>query len=265
MDRDLTIGLVFALAMHSVVMWWGVGMQRAPRPPEVREEAVRTVREQVALPKPPPPPVPPPPVPEAKPEPAQQAATAPQPQPATAPKTRPVRANKPRSEPVAKPSDEPPPLVLSQTYGDSSGPGVAVNKGDDDVLGDPDVAPTESNVRRRQEPKPKQQAGPGGEGAGGTTPQRRVEIAHAVPKTRCNIEWPEGAEAGNRTVEVRLTLEISTGGQVISAKVLRGAGEPFDSAALAAMRACAFKPGLRDGVPFVDRVPFAVEFKSNGR
>lgn len=64
-----------------------------------------------------------------------------------------------------------------------------------------------------------------------------------------------------RTFAVRLLLTVDQGGRVIVAKVLRGAGAPFDQAAIDALRQCLFQPGTRDGLPVVDRVPFLVEFK----
>lgn len=61
-----------------------------------------------------------------------------------------------------------------------------------------------------------------------------------------------------------LLLTVDRGGAVRKVRVLRGAGDAFDSAAQAALRTCRFEPGLRDGRPFVDRVPFVVEFKPLG-
>ena len=56
-------------------------------------------------------------------------------------------------------------------------------------------------------------------------------------------------------------LTIGTDGSVKPGRLLRAAGEPFDSAARNALRGCPFDAGTKDGKPFVDKVPFVVEFK----
>ncbi len=100
-------------------------------------------------------------------------------------------------------------------------------------------------------------AAPGPEGE----EEPKIVIVHAVPRSRCKVSWPEGAPALRRIVEVTLQLTIDRKGKVKRARVLRSAGEPFDSAARTALLGCAFKPGRRNGRPFVDKVPFVVEFK----
>ena len=259
MNRNLAIGLSAAVAMHAIALTWSVGLARPVQPlappPEIQ---VRTVREQIELPPPPPPepklaPEPPPPKP--------TDAVAPVDRPAS-PRPRSAQPKSNRPPPPTDAKDEPPPLVLSQTYGSGGDPGVAVNRGDEDSLGDPDIDPTEANVRRRLPPPPVQ-APVAGQGDGPAA--REVRIVHAVPKGRCKVEWPEGAEPGNRVVEVRLALSVSSDGKVLSARILRGAGEPFDSAAIAALEACAFLPATRDGMATADKVPFVVEFKPNGQ
>ena len=255
MNRDLVIGTVFALLLHSGVMWWGAGQVRPKPATIVREETVRTVREQIELPKPPPPP--PKPEPEPEPQPAKDD-TAPAPQRAPVIKSR---APQPASERKAENqpnNNEPQPLVLSQTYGEGSDSGVAVQSGKEDVLGDPGVEATERNTRRRSDDTPK--AAQSADSAAREA-EIKVEIVHAAPRTRCTVDWPAGAEIGNRVVEVTLSLQIGLDGTVTQARILRSAGQPFDQVAIAAMKACAFKPGTRDGKVFADRVPFIVEFK----
>lgn len=266
-DARLLTGLGLALLLHAAAALWASGLTM--RPPMTLEpvKTVRTVRQDVKLPKPPPPP---PPKEEPKPEEPKLEPQAPKPQ-AEAPKPQaPKRSPQPKSnEPppadAPPPSSEPAPLVLSKTYGGSGDSGVAVQTGDHDTLGDPAVDATEENTRRRRE-EPK----PAGTGGNGTAPADeddggKVEIVHAVPKGSCRVEWPEGAEVGHRTVEVRLSLEIGLDGRVKKARILRGAGEPFDDAAIEAVQGCAFQPGTRDGKPFVDRVPFLVVFKPSAQ
>jgi TonB family protein len=275
-DRDLSIGIIAALLVHSALVWWATALPPRPQAAMVQKDAVvRTVREKVELPKPPAElPKPEEPKPEVvkpdEPKPAVvKSAETPKPQVAKtpAPKSRiPQAKNENKPPPEAPAKNEPAPLQLSKTYG-ADGPGVVVNAGEQESLGDSAVDPTESNTRRRDD-GPARAGSPEGAdapGPGPAKPERRVDIVHAVPKARCKVEWPEGADPGNRIVEVLLSLEILTDGHVGKTRLLKAAGEPFDSAAVAAVLKCAFQPGLRDGKAFVDRVPFAIEFKPNGR
>lgn len=277
MDRSLTVGIVAALIAHSAVAFWAAQLELRPRllPAVQEDKLVRTVQETIELPKPPPPkPEPPKPEPEKPAEAEKPADTAPKPiAKADAPKpaAKPARTPQPKSDQPPPPSSdpppsEPPPLVLSQTYGSSGDSGVAVNTGKEDSLGDGGTAPTEENTRRRPQGEgPRQPAGgdPKGEDGGAEDGERKVEIVPAAPKRGCRVEWPEGAEAGNRIIEVKLQLEIDLTGLVSKVRIMRGAGAPFDQAAVAAIKSCAFHPGLRDGKPFVSKVPFVVEFKPN--
>lgn len=279
MHRDLLIGIVAALLVHSGLVWWAAQLPARPHVAMVpKDPVVRTVRETVQLPRPPAEtPKPEAPKPEAvkpaetpAPQPKQVAQKAPtqkapaQKAPAQKSRTPQAKAETPPDQPPAK--AEPAPLQLSKTYG-SEGPGVAVHAGKDESLGDSAVDPTESNTRRRDDGPARGGRPEGGEGdrEGDARPEHHVEIVHAVPKTRCKVDWPPGADPGNRVVEVLLSLEVGLDGRVGTSKLLKSAGEPFDSAAVAAVRNCAFSPGSRDGKAFVDRVPFAVEFKPNGR
>lgn len=261
MNRDLVIGIVCALLLHSGIVWWG-SQQVRPRPATiVKQETVRTVREQIALPRAPAPPKPEPrPEPEPAPSPATQAAMPPARAPVARPRNAKPASTAKRAE--SQPNNEPQPLVLSQTYGAAGDSGVGVQTGKDDVLGDPGVQANERNTRpRAQEAAPTKDLG---EGAGDQG-EAKTEIRRAAPRSRCNVAWPQGAEIGNRIVEVTLLLQIDIDGTVGQTRILRSAGQPFDGAAAAAMKACAFRAGTRDGKPFVDRVPFVVEFKPNPR
>ncbi|MEY3015537.1 MAG: hypothetical protein RIT45_4272 [Pseudomonadota bacterium] len=264
MDRDLLIGLVAALVVHAGFGYWAATLER-PAPPVEEERLVAVaVVEDVRLPPPPPPPPPPPePKPEPKPpEPTPEPkAEAPKPQPK--PKGQPKRKNKakPKSDKPPPDPSEPAPLVLSKTYGaGADGGGVAVQTGDEDMFGDPTVEANERNTRRRGDDDSR--AKPATEGpAGNPVPEKKVTIVHARPKGRCKVDWPEGAPSSRRIVEVTLLLSIGVTGKVTPKRVLRSAGEPFDSAARRALARCAFEAGTRDGKPFVDKVPFVVEFK----
>lgn len=247
---DFAVGLFTALALHAGAVWWGASVERAaPDEPEQRVVA-KAVNKEIALPKPappaPPPPPPPPPPPVDKPKPV---------------KVKPKRTNRGQPKPKTKPKqdkpppDEPPPLVLSQTYGDTGG-SVAVQAGDDDIFGDPSVAANERNTRPRV-PDAKDEDGTDEEDS---PPEREIVITHARPLQECKVKWPVGAPIGRRVVEVRLMLTIGVTGKVTKTRVLRSAGEPFDSAARKAIGACRFSAGKRDGKRFVDRVSYVVEF-----
>lgn len=263
MNRDLAIGIVFALLLHSTLVWWG-SQQARPRPATVvKQETVRTVREEIELPKPPaPPPLPPREEPKPPPEPA-PAKEAQVQAPARIPQARP-RAPRQEAAPKAaepKANNEPQPLVLSQTYGGSSDTGVAVQAGKDDVLGDPGVEANERSTRQRRDPDAQRQ-GPTGDGKGEQA-QRQVDIVLAAPSSAScdHVAWPEGAQPGHRGVEVVMTVRVSATGAVLSVRILRSAGEPFDAAAVAHVKRCPFRPGTRDGKPVPTSVPFAVDFK----
>ena len=258
MGRDFAIGLGAALSLHALAAVWALSLPTSLAPVEAERRLARAIVEEVKLPPPPPPP-PEAPKPEPVPEPEKQEAKAPPPTQAP----RPVPRNRPKPKPQDNeppPKDEPAPLVLSQTYGaPADGGGVRVQTGDEDSFGDPAVEATPGNRRRNDSAG----TAPPGAGTGGpaSPPERKVEIVHAVPKTSCKAEWPDGAPASRRVVEVTMLLSIDLDGKVSSTRVLRAAGEPFDSAARKALQRCVFVPGTRDGKAFVDRVPFVVEFR----
>jgi len=261
-NRNLAIGFCVSLALHSVGAWWALGLVVRPLPPlAVDKQLVRTVKAQIELPKP----KPKPPAEIKPPEPpgaddAPKPAEAPQPKPAAAPR-RTAQPKGAQPAPKSAPSNEPAPLVLSKTYGDAAGEGVAVQTGKDDVLGDPGVQANADNVRRRPpaDPAPPlKDTGDTGEAA-----PSKVEIVQARPKGSCDryIQWPEGAEMGGRIVEVTLQLEIGEDGAVRKVRILRGAGEPFDGQASKDIRLCPFAAGSRDGKPMTSKIAFVVEFR----
>jgi TonB family protein len=271
-DRNLTIGIVASLLLHAVVGVWVKDLEPSLRPlaPEPAKQLVRTVQQQIELPKPKPP--------EPKPEPPKAEAPkaeAKAPTPTQAPK--PVAATTPRRAPQPKsdapppptpppPSNEPPPLVLSQTYGSGGDDGVAVQTGKEDVLGDPGVEANERNTRRRPSSDPIAKAGADGDEGDAPAPEtsRKIEVILAKPKVaNCAgfVEWPAEAPPSGRVVTVQVMLDITAEGKVRKVRILRGAGEPFDSQAIKDIQRCPFEPGTRDGKPVSTKVGFAVDFK----
>jgi len=226
-------------------------------PIEVRPPAARAVAFAVQLPKAPPPAPPRPPPPPPPPELVKL----------QVPPEAPVPTPKPKQAPRAaspKPAGTPAPLALSSVK-DGAG-SVVVQRNETDVLGDPAVAVTAESLRGSvgaQLPAPPAAEPPAPLQPPSQPPPPPVAavLVRAVPQSSCPVRWPEGLVMDRRTFAVRLLLTIDRDGHVMTAKVLRGAGAPFDQAAIDALRQCLFQPGTRDGLPVVDRVPFLVEFK----
>ena len=259
MNRDLAIGTVISLLLHGALAYWASTLQAVHQlPPPEPKKLVRTVHQDIVLPKKEQPKPEPPKIEPPKPEPAAQAPSE-TPEPVAKPTAKP-KSDAPKPQQAEKPA-EPAPLVLSKTYGASDGSGVAVNAGKDDTLGDPNVDANERNTRQRFAPKAEVATGNGDGGGEGDGGEKAVEIVHAVKKHDFKVEWPDGEEPPGRTVEVTLLLDIGLDGKVEKVRILRGAGEPFDGQAIAALKQQVFKPGTRDGKPFRDHVSFVVEFK----
>lgn len=270
MDRNLLSGTLASLLLHAVVGWWVMGLDVSARilPAVPEKPPIRTVREEIALPKPKPPEPPKPEEPKAELKqeaPKQEAPPKPQPKPPQARRAPQPKSAEPKAE-TPKPSQEPAPLVLSKTYGGGDGEGVAVQTGKDDVLGDPAVEANEENVRRRPTSDPVGAGTQAAAGPSGDAESAKVMVVLAKPKiANCEgfVTWPEGAPATGRVIKVVLLLDIGADGAVKKTRLLRGAGEPFDSEAQRDMKRCPFVPGTRDGKAIPTKVGFEVEFKPN--
>ncbi|MSQ83976.1 MAG: TonB family protein [Myxococcales bacterium] len=260
MNRNLLIGIVISLALHSVGAWWALGLTARPLAVVHKDpQLVRTVRERVELPKPKPAEPKPPEI--KKVDEAAKPADAPQPKLAA---SKPMARSKSDKAPkTSAPTNEPAPLVLSKTYGADDGEGLAVQAGQEDVLGDPAVQATDDNVRRR--PPPDSAAPTAGSNGSDNADQvpGKIVILQAKPKDSCDrfVQWPADAARSSRSIEVTLLLEIGEDGTLRRVKILRGAGEPFDSQAIADIKQCPFSAGRRDGKPIASKVAFVVEFK----
>jgi len=241
--RGATLAVLVSVLLHGAIAGMAltltpeeaVQQQEDPR----RFDRVRVIQEEVQLPKPPPPPPPPPKV-EPPPEP-------PKPPPPKRKKRRPRPAVKEaKPAPVAPKPAEPAPFVLSNL---SMGGGIQVARGETDVLGSPEVAPTPENVRPAP-PEEKPAAPP-------------KIVKPRVKKRPANPQLPEGTAALRRTVTVKLQLRVGTNGRVKKARVVVGAGEPYDSKSREVARAVVFHPATRDGVPIPYNIPWTVEFRPN--
>ena len=271
-NRDFAVGAAVALFAHVLGFYWASGLERSK--PEVKQRT-RVVQMDVKLPKKPKPKVvaeqkqpqlAPKPAPKPPPE-----KVAKQPKPA---RKKPAKKSKKRRKskrsakrakpriakktPPPRPTPQPVPLVLSKVYGGSGG--VAVEKGDDDILGDPSV---EVNERNRVAVAPQEvvENEDDDDDDEDEDDEVRTVIRHARPRSRCQVTWPTEAPVQRRIVSIRLLVTVNRKGKVSAARVLRSVGYPFDAAAVKALRACVFEPGTRDGQPFTDRVPFLVEFR----
>ena len=278
MSTDLRVGLVTAIVLHIGGFAWMASLERdvmrLPPPKQVARAVSFDVPARVKPPKPPPPakpkevakPVEPPPVVKPKP-------VAPKPAPKQVAKARKKRkkskrrrkrksASKRKPTKVAAQKPKPPaPLTLSKVY--DGGGGVAVLEGEEGVFGDPTVAAKPGAAPATRPRVADAGAGDedGDDEGDDDAPAPKVQIRHARPKGTCAVVWPEDAPGDRRIVEVQLLLTVGKDGKVRDARVLRSVGKTFDVAAVAALRRCNFRPGTRNGRPFIDRVPFVVEFR----
>ena len=238
-----------AFGLHALVATYILSIP--PRPPPKappkkvdRYTKLEAIRERVELPKPEPPKVEPPP--EKKPE--EKVAEAPKPKPKPKRKRRRGQPKKKKPAAAPKPEQAPPPapapLVLSHV--NMTG-GVAVQAGDEDVLGDPSIAATPENVVQ-----------PEGDVVTPTAPPKRVPPR--VTRRAVGV-YPEGANRLSRVVEVVLRLQIGEEGKVTKVIVVKGAGELFDKEARRTVRRLRFKPGTIDDVPSPMWVPWVVAFE----
>lgn len=71
---------------------------------------------------------------------------------------------------------------------------------------------------------------------------------------------PAGAPRSATTLHVELVLELDAEGRVLSAKVAKGAGDAFDTAAREAALRTRFEPARRDGKPVPSLIRYRYEF-----
>jgi len=237
-----------ALAFHALLATYVLSIPPRPTLPAVpkavdRYANLEAIREKVELPKPEPPkpPEPPPKEPEV--------AEAPKPKPKPKRKRRKgqPKRNKPAAAPKEKPqpevAPEPAPLVLSHV--NMTG-GVAVQAGEEDIMGDPSVAATSANTR--PPPEFDEPAAP---------PKR---VPPKVIRRAVGI-YPADAPRLGRVVEVTLRLQIDEEGRVSKIFVVKTAGTVFDQEARRTARRLRFRPGTIGDVPSPMWVPWVVAFE----
>lgn len=199
-------------------------------------------------PLPEPEPAPEPPPPEPKPE-----------QPKPRPKKPVVKEKEPPPPQTAAPPETPAPVVLSNV---SLGGGIRVQKGENDILGDPTIAANEENTRRVPTgPSEPDGTGTGGSGQAAVVPPKASVYKPPRRKLNPKGKWPAGAPTLNRTIEIKLSLDLDEEGKVTNVAILAGAGEPFDSDAIRVAKRAVFYPATRDDVPITTTVPYSVVYE----
>ncbi|TNF38348.1 MAG: TonB family protein [Deltaproteobacteria bacterium] len=160
-----------------------------------------------------------------------------------------------RESPKDAPKNEPAPLVLTGLT--KLGKGVAIQSGEQDILGDASVEANERNTNVEQVDDPDKVPDEVGDGTGGTRAPKRTP-----PKVKKRVRgvYPEDAPRLGRSVSVALSLLVGTDGTVKRVKIVRGAGGAFDREAEKVGRQLLFSPGLVDGTPTEQWVPWVVEF-----
>lgn len=236
---------VLALAIHA-------GAARAlellpPRPPQrphAQKIEVRVVEPPPALPpEPEPPPLAPPPTPEPpKPPPPKPAPTRVQrvatPQPAEAPP--PPTPAPPADSPVAGPAGDQPVfgVAMSSTSQAGNGPLVPVGAAGGRAGGGA-AAPAPGPVAKT--------------GAGAPVPDYAVTTP-PLPQGRCTGKYTDAARTAGVEGTVVLDLVVGEDGSVRDITVTQPLGHGLDQAAVAALRACRFTPGEKDGQRVAVRV-----------
>ena len=232
----ILLAIVASLIVHALLMQWLDQLPAHAAAPRSQLVTMRVVR--------PPPPAPEPdPVPEPEPEVAM-----PQPPPEVVheiPEKRPPR-RKVRPKKVAQkrpPKDLPPPNSIAPAgpatdtpvFGfnlastSAAGPGPAMPVGNTlEVAPDDKPRPKPSAVRALAAPVP-------------------VFEVTTMPKMAGRCRGRYSAEAREAGVEGTVVLELIVGpdGRTRGIKVIEGLGHGLDEAAVAAMKACRFKPGRR--------------------
>lgn len=86
------------------------------------------------------------------------------------------------------------------------------------------------------------------------------EVEGPVPLASLEVPLPGDAPPLTEAVEVEVLLRIDTSGQVVEVQLLRGAGDPWDTAVLEASRSFRFEPARLGGAAVEVEVPFVQRF-----
>jgi len=234
-------------AVCSVVGHFAIAQALDTLPQRERDLPPRTVEVRVVSPPPriPEPPPPPPPPPEPPPEPA----VAPPPKPTLAP-PKPVPARPQPTPSLAEPAPTPGPATPNAPVVGTPGAKPVFGVAMESSPGTGPALPT-GNTTTPQPAGPT--TGPAKPISGGATPAHEV-TRMPLPQGRCAGKYTDAArEAGLEGVVV-LDLVVDASGKATDIKVVEGLDHGLTEAAIAALRACRFSPGEKDGTAVAVRV-----------
>ena len=76
-----------------------------------------------------------------------------------------------------------------------------------------------------------------------------VEVPASVDARKCKADYPKASLLNEEQGAVTMAFLVSPGGDVMESKVEKSSGyKNLDKAAIKALTACKFKPGMKDGV-----------------
>jgi TonB family protein len=242
-DRRIVVCVVLSVAAHVA---FADGMRRLPRRQDAPSKRLVSIRV-----------VSPPPAPEPPPEPAT-------PTPVATPKAAPRALARARPTPSADrpviPKEVPPPDSAPPPGDSVSGPVFGVSMESTSQAGGGPALPIGSPVR------------PSGAGGGEKQPSKSAgepveayEVTSMpMPQGRCTAKYTDEAKQAGIEGTVVLGLVVSADGRATEIHVVSGLDHGLTAAAIAALKACRFSPGQKNGVPVPVRIrEFKVRFLSN--
>ncbi len=203
--------------------------------------------------------VPPPAAPVTAPTPAPEPEPAPQPEPEPTPVPQPAKTPRPAKSPAAKAPRAAKPGPAAPAAGPpTAGTAAPGEAGIRSLGGEFGGGADSSEGSAPADPKP---AGPAPKTAAEPEEPKCTEVlVKAKPLQVPTPAYPETQRDNGIAGKVRIQLKIGEDGQVLSAKVLEGLGEPFDSAALEAAKAATFEPASRCGQPVASIFTLGIRF-----
>ena len=233
-DLRIAICLIATEVLHYVL---SRGLEELP-------QLQRDHKIEVAIVEPPPQPPPEPPK-EPEPEPKQD-------QPHEQPKPQ-----KAAAKPAEQPKETPPPVNAPATSDTSDTPIYGVSMESTSTVGNGPVVPIGNTTRVAPD---------AGVVAGAPKPLPEPVAAFEatkmpLPEGRCTGKYTDDARAAGIEGTVVLDLIVAEDGHVREVDVVQKLGHGLDEAAIAALRACKFSPGEKDGKPVPVKIRgFKIQF-----
>ena len=259
------IAVAGALVVHAVLLIFVLlAPPPEPHPPlpaadKDKYAALRAIREQVELPEPPKEEPPPEPPKEEEPPPEPPKEEPPPEPPKEKPKKLPRRGQpkkQKREAPEPEIKAEPAPLVLENA---GLTGGVNVQKGDQDIFGDPTVAANARNTRLSDVGEESDAASV----TKGPPPPPKPKPKIITPKVKRRVKgiYPADAPRLGRVIIVRLRVVVARDGTVKSVRVVKGAGASFDREAERVGKMLLFSPATLEGQPVEFTISWEVAFE----